>query len=33
MAPAADFVKTTDPEIQEFISVSGPIRLSGVAAG
>ena len=28
MAPAADFVKTTDPEIQEFISVSGPIRLS-----
>ncbi len=26
MAPAADFVKTTDPEIQEFISVSGPVK-------
>jgi phospholipid/cholesterol/gamma-HCH transport system ATP-binding protein len=32
MAPSADFVKTTDQEIQEFISVSGPIRLSGLAA-
>ena len=25
MAPAAEFVKTTDPEIHEFISVSGPV--------
>lgn len=31
MAPAAEFVKTTDPEIQEFISVSGPVALSGTA--
>jgi len=29
MAPAGEFVKTTDPEIQEFISVSGPVALSG----
>src|SRR5687768_5063504 len=33
MAPTADFIKTTDPEIHEFISVSGPVRLSGSAAG
>ena len=32
MAPAAEFVKTTDPEIQEFISVSGPVALSGTAS-
>ena len=27
MAPSAEFVKTTDPEIQEFISVSGPVSV------
>jgi phospholipid/cholesterol/gamma-HCH transport system ATP-binding protein len=27
MAPAAEFVKTTDPEIHEFISVSGSVSL------
>jgi len=27
MAPTAEFVKTTDPEIQEFISVSGPVSV------
>jgi len=32
MAPAAEFVKTTDREIQEFISVSGPVALSGTAS-
>ena len=32
MAPAAEFVKTTDPEIQEFISVSGAVTLSGTAS-
>src|SRR5215510_542770 len=32
MAPAAEFVKTTDPEIQEFISVSGPVALGGRAS-
>lgn len=31
MAPAAEFVKTTDPEIHEFISVSGPVCLSEAA--
>ena len=29
MAPTAEFVNTTDPEIQEFISVSGPVTLTG----
>jgi phospholipid/cholesterol/gamma-HCH transport system ATP-binding protein len=29
MAPAAEFVKTTDPEIREFISVGGPIVSPG----
>lgn len=29
MAPADEFVNTTDPEIQEFISVSGPVALKG----
>jgi phospholipid/cholesterol/gamma-HCH transport system ATP-binding protein len=33
MAPATEFVKTTDPEIHEFISVSGPIALSGATTG
>jgi len=28
MAPAAEFVKTADPEIHEFISVSGPVSLT-----
>ena len=32
MAPAGEFVKTTDPEIQEFISVSGPVALSGTGS-
>ena len=31
MAPAAEFVKTTDPEIHEFISVSGPVSLKEAA--
>ena len=31
MAPTAEFVKTTDPEIREFISVSGPVSLKEVA--
>jgi phospholipid/cholesterol/gamma-HCH transport system ATP-binding protein len=31
MAPAAEFVKTTDPEIHEFISVSGPVCLKEAA--
>lgn len=33
MAPAAEFVKTTDSEIHEFISVNGPVALSGAAGG
>ncbi len=33
MAPSAEFVKTADQEIQEFISVSGPIVLSAASAG
>lgn len=33
MAQAAEFVKTTDPEIHEFISVSGPVTLSRATAG
>jgi phospholipid/cholesterol/gamma-HCH transport system ATP-binding protein len=33
MAPAAEFVKTTDPEIQEFISVSFPVAPSGTTSG
>jgi phospholipid/cholesterol/gamma-HCH transport system ATP-binding protein len=32
MAPPAEFIRTTDPEIQEFISVGGPVVLSGAAA-
>ena len=28
MAPTAEFIKTMDPEIHEFISVSGPVRLN-----
>lgn len=32
MAPSAEFVKTADPEIQEFISVGGPIVLSPAPA-
>ena len=31
MAPAAEFVKTTDSEIHEFISVSGPVTLKQAA--
>jgi phospholipid/cholesterol/gamma-HCH transport system ATP-binding protein len=31
MAPVNEFVKTTDPEIHEFISVSGPISLNTAA--
>jgi phospholipid/cholesterol/gamma-HCH transport system ATP-binding protein len=31
MAPTTEFVKTTDPEIQEFISVNGPVRLTQAA--
>ncbi|HSC55956.1 MAG TPA: ABC transporter ATP-binding protein [Nitrospira sp.] len=31
MAPADEFVRTTDPEIQEFISVSGPVSLKAAA--
>jgi phospholipid/cholesterol/gamma-HCH transport system ATP-binding protein len=31
MAPSAEFVKTTDPEIHEFISVSGPVTLTQAA--
>ena len=30
---SAEFVKTTDPEIHEFISVSGPVTLSRATAG
>jgi phospholipid/cholesterol/gamma-HCH transport system ATP-binding protein len=33
MAPAAEFVRTTDPEIQEFISVGGTVSLSRTATG
>ena len=33
MAPPAEFIRTADPEIQEFISVGGPVVLSGAAAG
>lgn len=33
MAPPAEFIRTTDPEIQEFISVGGPVVLTGAAAG
>lgn len=33
MAPSAEFVRTTDPEIQEFISVGGPVVLSGAQPG
>ncbi|MDO9118561.1 MAG: ATP-binding cassette domain-containing protein [Nitrospira sp.] len=32
MAPPAEFIRTTDPEIHEFISVGGPVVLSGAAA-
>lgn len=32
MAPPAEFIRTTDPEIQEFISVGGPVVLAGAAA-
>ncbi|KAF4515836.1 hypothetical protein B566_EDAN000071 [Ephemera danica] len=32
MASPAEFIRTTDPEIQEFISVGGPVVLSGAAA-
>jgi phospholipid/cholesterol/gamma-HCH transport system ATP-binding protein len=31
MAPAGEFIKTTDPEIHEFISVSGPVTLNQAA--
>ena len=31
MAPAAEFVKTKDPDIHEFISVSGPVTLNQAA--
>jgi hypothetical protein len=31
MAPTAEFIKTMDPEIHEFISVSGPVRLNQAA--
>jgi phospholipid/cholesterol/gamma-HCH transport system ATP-binding protein len=31
MARSAEFVKTTDPEIHEFISVSGPVTLNHAA--
>ena len=31
MAPSAEFIKTKDPEIHEFISVSGPVSLNQVA--
>jgi phospholipid/cholesterol/gamma-HCH transport system ATP-binding protein len=31
MAPTAEFVKTTDPEIHEFISVSGPVTMTQAA--
>ena len=31
MARSAEFVKTTDPEIHEFISVSGPVTLNQAA--
>ena len=31
MAPAGEFVKTTDPEIHEFISVAGPVSLKAAA--
>lgn len=33
MAPSAEFVKTADPEIQEFISVGGPIVLTAASNG
>ncbi|MGA6828090.1 ABC transporter ATP-binding protein [Nitrospira sp. NS4] len=33
MAPAAEFQRTTDPEIREFISVGGAEAVSGVSAG
>jgi phospholipid/cholesterol/gamma-HCH transport system ATP-binding protein len=33
MAPAAEFVKTPDPEIHEFISVTGPVTLSQTPSG
>jgi phospholipid/cholesterol/gamma-HCH transport system ATP-binding protein len=33
MAPSAEFVKTADREIQEFISVGGPIVLSAASNG
>ncbi|HEX8750065.1 MAG TPA: ATP-binding cassette domain-containing protein [Nitrospira sp.] len=33
MAPAAEFVRTADPEIQEFISVGGTVSLSRTAGG
>ncbi|WP_455377719.1 ABC transporter ATP-binding protein [Petrachloros mirabilis] len=33
MAPPAEFIKTKDPEIHEFISVGGPVVLSAQAAG
>jgi phospholipid/cholesterol/gamma-HCH transport system ATP-binding protein len=31
MAPSAEFIKTNDPEIHEFISVSGPVGLNQAA--
>jgi phospholipid/cholesterol/gamma-HCH transport system ATP-binding protein len=31
MAPSDEFVKTTDPEIHEFISVSGPVSFKAAA--
>jgi phospholipid/cholesterol/gamma-HCH transport system ATP-binding protein len=33
MAPAAEFTRTADPEIQEFISVGGTVSLPGAAVG
>ncbi|MEC4888750.1 MAG: ATP-binding cassette domain-containing protein [Nitrospira sp.] len=33
MAPAAEFLRTTDPEVKEFISVGEPAVVSGVSAG
>ena len=33
MAPAAEFMRTSDPEIKEFISVGGTVPLPGAAVG
>jgi phospholipid/cholesterol/gamma-HCH transport system ATP-binding protein len=33
MAPPAEFARTTDPEIQEFISVGGTVSLPGTPTG